>query len=301
MIKTDLVGKEKVLNMSQKHKLFINLDSGVLFSRDAVSKKLHPLIDEMLQRGIILREKPKGSRKFKYIVNNDNLFKAMTKKHFPGGLYSTEFDNDSRESAAIRERDSKKTSRKVDSSLILKVFTDQNKEMSELVKATEKHGLCAIDIATSNFLASGRWVSIENHESFHVICKENSKNFDGAVLLSGNPSSKRIQWMKESSENGCFFTHFGDLDFFGLEHFSAIENSLGDSVDLWNSEKITVDFFRKNGDKDLFDKQKSEANLQKINRVIGKNQNASDIYSNIIKSGNCIHQEMIHSFFFETD
>ena len=287
--------------MSLKHKFFIKLDSGILFSRDSVSKKLHPLIDEMLQRDIIKKEKPKGNRTFKYTINNNVLFKSMVKKHFPEGLYSTEFDNDSRESAALRERDSKKTSKKVDSSLILKIFTPFNEEMSELVKATEKHGLCAIDIASSNFLASGRWVSIENHESFHVANKKNCKTFDGAVLLSGNPSSKRIQWMKKSSDNGCIFTHFGDLDFFGLEHFGAIENSLGTSVDLWNSDELTMDFFLKNGDKKLFDKQKNEANLQKINNAVDKNKNASEIYSNIIGSGNCIHQEMIHSLFFDTD
>jgi len=108
-----------------------------------------------------------------------------------------------------------------------------------------------------------------------------------------------LYWMKKSADEGCKFVHFADLDFFGIEHFSSINESLCDSVDLWNSPLIDLDYYRKHGDKELFEKQKTEANLKKIEKTITGSNNAREIFENITKSGFCIHQELIHSLFFD--
>ena len=260
---------------------------------------LHPIINQMLKRGVVTKIKPKGNRKFKYVISNDALFQIMLKSEFPEGLDSVEFENNSRESSAKRERDSKGTSIKVDSSLLLKVFKSNGKHTDELVRMTKTHGLAAIDIESSKFTAKGKWVSIENHETFHFCNDKNCSEYDGAILLSGNPSAMRVSWMKKSADEGCEFIHFADFDFFGIEHFGSIKESLCDSVDLWNSPLIDVDFYQKHGDKELFEKQKTEANLKKIEKTIAGNFNAREIFENITKSGFCIHQELIHNLFFE--
>lgn len=285
--------------MNPKWRLFNKLSTGVLISHDDVPKSLHSTINQMLKRGVVTKIRPKGNRKFKYIVSNNKLFQIMLKSEFPEGLDSIEFDNDTRESSAKRERDSKGTSIKVDSSLILKVFKSYDVDSDNLAKMTSKHGLVAIDILTSQFCAKGNWASIENHETFHYSNKDNSSEYDGVILLSGNPSIMRINWMIESAKSGCTFVHFADLDFFGLEHFSAIREHLGDSVELWNSPLIDLKFYQKHGDKNLFDKQKNEANLSKITQSTEVSTNAKEIFKNIKDSGYCIHQELVHDLFFD--
>ncbi len=285
--------------MNPKWRLFNKLNSGVLISHNDVPKSLHSTINEMLKRGVVTKIKPKGNRKFKYVVSNDALFQIMLKSEFPEGLDSLEFENNSRESSAKRERDSKGASVKVDSSLLLKVFKSNGKHTDDLVRMTKNHGLAAIDIESSKFTAKGKWVSIENHETFHFCNENNCSEYDGAILLSGNPSAMRVSWMKKSADEGCKFVHFADLDFFGIEHFGSIKESLFDSIDLWNSPLIDVDFYQKHGDKELFEKQKTEANLKKIEKTIIGNVNAREIFENITKSGFCIHQELIHNLFFD--
>ena len=285
--------------MNPKWRLFNKLSSGVLISHDDVPKSLHSTINQMLKRGIVTKIKPKGNRKFKYVVSNEALFQIMLKSEFPEGLDSVEFENNSRESSAKRERDSKGTSIKVDSSLLLKVFKSNGKHIDDLVRMTRTHGLAAIDIESSEFTAKGKWVSIENHETFHFCNEKNCSEYDGVILLSGNPSAMRVSWMKKSADEGCEFIHFADLDFFGIEHFGSIKEFLGDSVDLWNSPLIDLDFYRTHGDKELFEKQKTEANLKKIEKTIADNFNAREIFENITRSGFCIHQELIHSLFFD--
>lgn len=285
--------------MNPKWRLFNKLSSGVLISHDDVPKSLHSTINQMLKRGVVTKIKPKGNRKFKYVVSNEALFQIMLKSEFPEGLDSVEFENNSRESSAKRERDSKGTSVKVDSSLLLKVFKSNGKHTNDLVRMTRTHGLAAIDIESSEFTAKGKWVSIENHETFHFCNEKNCSEYDGVILLSGNPSAMRVSWMKKSADEGCKFIHFADLDFFGIEHFGSIKEFLGDSVDLWNSPLIDVDFYRTHGDKELFEKQKNEANLKKIEKTIADNFNAREIFENITRSGFCIHQELIHSLFFD--
>jgi len=285
--------------LNPKWRLFNKLSSGVLISHDDVPKSLHSTINQMLKRGVVTKIKPKGNRKFKYVVSNEALFQIMLKSEFPEGLDSVEFENNSRESSAKRERDSKGTSVKVDSSLLLKVFKSNGKHTNDLVRMTRTHGLAAIDIESSEFTAKGKWVSIENHETFHFCNEKNCSEYDGVILLSGNPSAMRVSWMKKSADEGCKFIHFADLDFFGIEHFGSIKEFLGDSVDLWNSPLIDVDFYRTHGDKELFEKQKNEANLKKIEKTIADNFNAREIFENITRSGFCIHQELIHSLFFD--
>jgi len=285
--------------LNPKWRLFNKLNSGVLISHNDVPKSLHSTINEMLKRGVVTKIKPKGNRKFKYVVSNDALFQIMLKSEFPEGLDSLEFENNSRESSAKRERDSKGASVKVDSSLLLKVFKSNGKHTDDLVRMTKNHGLAAIDIESSKFTAKGKWVSIENHETFHFCNENNCSEYDGAILLSGNPSAMRVSWMKKSADEGCKFVHFADLDFFGIEHFGSIKESLFDSIDLWNSPLIDVDFYQKHGDKELFEKQKTEANLKKIEKTIIGNVNAREIFENITKSGFCIHQELIHNLFFD--
>ena len=285
--------------MNPKWRLFNKLSSGVLISHDEVPKSLHSIINQMLNRGVVTKIKPKGNRKFKYVVSNDALFQIMLKTEFPEGLDSIEFENNSRESSAKRERDSKGTSVKVDSSLLLKVFKSNSGHTDDLVRMTRTHGLVAIDIESSKFTAEGNWVSIENHETFHFCNEKNCSEYDGAILLSGNPSAMRVNWMKKSADEGCKFVHFADLDFFGIEHFGSIKESLFDSVDMWNSHLIDLDFYQKHGDKELFDKQKTEVNLKKIEKTIAGNDNARKIFENITKSGFCIHQELIHNLFFD--
>lgn len=285
--------------MNPKWRLFNKLNSGVLLSHDDVPKSLHSTINEMLKRGVVSKIRPKGNRKFKYVVSNDALFQIILKSEFPEGLDSIEFENNSRESSAKRERDSKGTSIKVDSSLLLKVFKSNDKHAEDLVRMTKTHGLTAIDIQSSKFIARGKWASIENHETFHYCNENNCSEYDGVILLSGTPSAMRVNWMKKSADEGCKFVHFADLDFFGIAHFGSINESLCDSVDLWNSPLIDLDFYRKHGDKELFEKQKTEANLKKIEKTITGNNNAREIFENITKSGFCIHQELIHSLFFD--
>ena len=285
--------------MNPKWRLFNKLSSGVLISHDDVPKSLHSTINQMLKRGVVTKIKPKGNRKFKYVVSNEALFQIMLNSEFPEGLDSVEFENNSRESSAKRERDSKGTSIKVDSSLLLKVFKFNGKHTDDLIRMTRTHGLAAIDIESSKFTAKGKWVSIENHETFHFCNEKNCSEYDGVILLSGNPSAMRVSWMKKSADEGCEFVHFADLDFFGIEHFGSIKESLGDSVDLWNSPLIDVDFYRTHGDKELFEKQKTEANLKKIEKTTADNFNACEIFENITRSGFCIHQELIHNLFFD--
>ena len=252
----------------------------------------------MLKRGVVAKIKPKGNRKFKYVVSNDALFQIMLKSEFPEGLDSIEFESNSRESSAKRERDSKGTSIKVDSSLLLKVFKSNGEHAGDLVRMTKTHGLAAIDLESSEFTARGKWVSIENHETFHYCNEKNCSEYDGAILLSGTPSAMRVNWMKKSADEGCKFVHFADLDFFGIEHFSSINECLGDSVDLWNTPLIDVEYYRRFGDKELFDKQKGEFNQTKIGQIVEVNENAKLIYNNIKNSGYCIHQERLHDLFF---
>lgn len=287
------------MKLNPKWRLFNKLNTGVLLSHDDVPKSLHSTINDMLKRGVVSKIKPKGNRKFKYVVSNNSLFQIILKSEFPEGLDSGEFENNSRESSAKRERDSKGTSIKVDTSLILKVFNSYEEHDEELARMTKTHGLTAIDMQTSKFIAKGKWASIENHETFHYCNENNCKEYDGVILLSGNPSVMRINWMKMSANEGCKFVHFADLDFFGIEHFGSIKESLCDSVDLWNSPLIDVNFYRKHGDKELFEKQKNEANLKKIEKTTIGNINALEIFENITKSGFCIHQELIHSLFFD--
>jgi len=61
-----------------------------------------------------------------------------------------------------------------------------------------------------------------------------------------------------------------------------------------------LDFFRKYGDKELFEKQKNESNLKKIEKAINANSNARYIFENITNSGFCIHQELVHNLFFDS-
>jgi hypothetical protein len=284
--------------LNPKWRLFNKLSTGVLISHDDVPKSLHSTIDQMLKRGVVTKIRPKGNRKFKYVVSNDALFQIMLKSEFPEGLDSVEFENNSRESSAKRERDSKGTSIKVDSSLLLKVFKSNGKDTDDLVRMTKNHGLAAIDIESSQFTAKGKWVSIENHETFHFCNEKNCTEYDGAILLSGNPSAMRVSWMKKSADEGCKFVHFADLDFFGIEHFSSMSECLGDSVDLWNTPIIDVEYYRRFGDKELFDKQKGEFNQTKIGKIVEINENAKLIYNNIKATGYCIHQERLHELFF---
>jgi hypothetical protein len=298
MRRIDQAGKGRLMQLNPKWRLFNKLNSGVLLSHDEVPKSLHSTINVMLKRGVVAKIKPKGNRKFKYVVSNDSLFQIILKTEFPEGLDSIEFKNDSRESSAKRERDSKGTSIKVDSSLLLKVFKSYGEIDEDLVRMTKNHGLAAIDILSSQFIARGKWASIENHETFHFSDEKNCSEYDGVILLSGNPSVMRINWMKKSADSGCKFIHFADLDFYGIEHFSSINDSLGESVDLWNSPLLDVEYYKKYGDKGLFEKQKGEFNMSKIDQIIKKNENASIIFDNIKNSGYCIHQELVHNLFF---
>ena len=85
MKRTVLVGKGRLMKLNPKWRLFNKLNTGVLLSHDDVPKSLHSIINDMLKRGVVSKIKPKGNRKFKYVVSNNSLFQIILKSEFPEG------------------------------------------------------------------------------------------------------------------------------------------------------------------------------------------------------------------------
>jgi len=299
-ITTGLVGKGRWRLVNPKWKLFDRLNRKVPVSQEEVPKGEQGRVTELISRGVLMKKRPKGNRKFKIFVSNWELFELVLDNEFPDGLDSVHFENDSRESAAKRSRDSKGTTVKVDSSILIKVFSRPQHDHGTLSEMTERHGVVGLDLQVTDFHAQGLWVSVENHESFFACNSQNCPDLDGVILLSGNPSRIKIDWMEESAKKGCNFIHFADLDFFGLEHFAAIHDRLDKAVTLWNSPEIGAGFYINKGDSSLFTKQKLEANLDRIGVVLPKDENANTIFTFITETGMCIHQEMVHDLFFKS-
>ena len=287
--------------MNPKWNLFDRLDREIPLSQDDVPKSELNLVLDLITRGILEKRRPKGSRKFKIFVSNRELFNLVLETEFPDGLESVFFESESRESAAKRSRDSKGTSVSVDSSLLVKVFSSTSNPQKNLVDMTDQHGVAGLDLNVTEFIANGLWASVENHETFFACSGKNCPDLDGVVLLSGNPSKIKIDWMEKSCNHGCNFIHFGDLDFFGLEHFAALYERIGKGVTFWNDVQIDSDFYINKGDKALFSKQKLEANLDKIRAVLPHDINAKMVFKNITDTGLCIHQEMIQDIFFKSN
>ena len=64
---------------------------------------------------------------------------------------------------------------------------------------------------------------------------------------------------EQSTESGCSFVHFGDLDFAGLTHYIQLRNRLGDAITFWSPQDIGVDLFKHLGNRVLFKRQMSSA------------------------------------------
>ena len=152
----------------------------------------------------------------------------------------------------------------------------------------------------SKLLANGHWLSVENHETFHLIDESNTSSYYGSILLSGTPTSRQIDWMHRSSVEGAKFTHFGDLDISAISHYLSMKKSLKDDIQFWVPNGLSNDLFRSRGNKELFTKQSSKHNISKMKKEVETDNNLRHLMDLIEETGFVIEQEMIHEIFLES-
>ena len=281
------------------------LSEGDKVSTRSVAKAVEATANKMSERQIIAKRIPPGSRTLKWCVINEAALDSYCRNQYPLGLFAEELELDTRESAAKSRRGSKRTGARVEEVILCKVFCESavvGEVSSLLVQSTSTFGVAVFTHPPSNITASGLWVSIENHESFHVVNKANSPSFDGAFLLSGQPSAKQINWMGQSTESGCSFVHFGDLDFAGLTHYIQLRNRLGDAITFWSPQDIGVDLFKHLGNRVLFKRQMSSAkyNIENLRGGLRGDEDALHILRLIVETGCVIEQEALHNEFLRS-
>jgi hypothetical protein len=198
------------------------IDSEEKVGVNSLGKIATSVANEMMNRGILVKRIPENSRSFKYCMANRQLFDDYSKKKFPLGLYAKELEENSREASAKSRRGSKKAGPKIEEEiLLLKIFKDDALvgDSLDVAKLQYEHfGIFAMRYSDSKLLANGNWLTVENHETFHLINGENSSTFHGSILLSGTPTSRQIDWMFKGSNLGANFLHFGDLDISAISH-----------------------------------------------------------------------------------
>jgi len=279
------------------------IDSDEKVGVNSLGKMATSVANEMMKRGVLVKRIPDNSRSFKYCIANRQLFDDYSKKKFPLGLYADELESHTREASAKSRRGSKKAGPKIDEEILLiKIFrNDALRGESVDVALLQYHhfGIFAMKYSDSKLLANGNWLTIENHETFHLIDGENTSSFHGSILLSGTPTSRQIDWIFRSSSEGTEFIHFGDLDISAISHYLSMKKSVKERIRFWIPTDLSTDLFRSRGNKELFTKQSSKHDLSKMKTEAKGDTNLLTLINIIEESGFVIEQEMLHSQFIE--
>ena len=280
------------------------IDSDEKVGVNSLGKMASSVANEMMKRGILVKRIPDNSRSFKYCIVNRQLFEDYSKKKFPLGLYADELEMNTREASAKSRRGSKKGGPKIDEEILLiKIFNDDALvgEFAKVALMQYQHfGIFAMKYSDSKLLANGNWLTVENHETFHLIDEENTSSFQGSILLSGTPTSRQIDWIFRSSNMGAKFTHFGDLDISAISHYLSMKKSLKDKIQFWIPTGLSNDLFRSRGNKELFTKQSSKHDISKMKKEVGNDSNVRYLVDLIEETGFVIEQEMIHEIFLHS-
>jgi len=280
------------------------IDSNEKVGVNSLGKIASSVADEMIRRGILVKRIPENSRSFKYCLANRQLFDDFSKKEFPLGLYADELDKNTREASAKSRRGSKKARPKIDEEILLiKIFNKEalRGEYLDVALTQYQHfGIFSMKYSDSKLLANGHWLTVENHETFHLIDESNTSSYYGSILLSGTPTSRQIDWMYRSSVEGAKFTHFGDLDISAISHYLSMKKSLNDDIQFWVPNGLSNDLFRSRGNKELFTKQSSKHDISKMKKEVETDNNLRHLMDLIEETGFVIEQEMIHEIFLDS-
>jgi hypothetical protein len=280
------------------------IDSEEKVGVNSLGKIATSVANEMMNRGILVKRIPENSRSFKYCMANRQLFDDYSKKKFPLGLYAKELEENSREASAKSRRGSKKAGPKIEEEiLLLKIFKDDALvgDSLDVAKLQYEHfGIFAMRYSDSKLLANGNWLTVENHETFHLINGENSSTFHGSILLSGTPTSRQIDWMFKGSNLGANFLHFGDLDISAISHYLSMKEILKDKINFWVPSEFSTKLFRSRGNKELFSKQSAIHDLSKMKIKSRNDENLNLLISVIEESGFVMEQEMLHDVFLSS-
>jgi len=205
---------------------------------------------------------------------------------------------------AKSRRGSKKARPKIDEEILLiKIFNKEalRGEYLDVALTQYQHfGIFSMKYSDSKLLANGHWLTVENHETFHLIDESNTSSYYGSILLSGTPTSRQIDWMYRSSVEGAKFTHFGDLDISAISHYLSMKKSLKDDIQFWVPNGLSNDLFRSRGNKELFTKQSSKHDISKMKKEVETDNNLRHLMDLIEETGFVIEQEMIHEIFLDS-
>ena len=280
------------------------IDSDEKVGVNSLGKMASVVANEMIRKGILVKRIPENSRSFKYCIANRQLFEDYSKKEFPLGLYADELDKNTREASAKSRRGSKKARPKIDEEILLiKIFNKEalRGEYLDVALTQYQHfGIFSMKYSDSKLLANGHWLTVENHETFHLIDESNTSSYYGSILLSGTPTSRQIDWMYRSSVEGAKFTHFGDLDISAISHYLSMKKSLNDDIQFWVPNGLSNDLFRSRGNKELFTKQSSKHDISKMKKEVETDNNLRHLMDLIEETGFVIEQEMIHEIFLDS-
>jgi len=261
--------------------------------------------NEMMGRGILIKRIPENSRSFKYCIANRQLFEDYSKKKFPLGLYAEELEENTREASAKSRRGTKKAGAKIGEEIfLLKIFNEDALigDSVDVAKLQYQHfRIFAMRYSDRKLLANGNWLIVENHETFYLINERNTSSFHGSILLSGTPTSRKIDWMLRSSNLGARFIHFGDLDISAISHHLSMKKILKESIRFWVPDELSPDFFRSRGNKDLFKRQSLKHDISKMKLQITNEDQALRLIRVIEETGFVIEQEMLHELFLSSN
>lgn len=279
------------------------IDSDEKVGVNSLGKMASIVANEMIRKGILVKRIPENSRSFKYCIANRQLFEDYSKKEFPLGLYADELEKNTREASAKSRRGSKRARPKIDEEILLiKIFNKEALRGESLDVALTQYqhfGIFSMKYSDSKLLANGHWLSVENHETFHLIDESNTSSYYGSILLSGTPTSRQIDWMYRSSVEGAKFTHFGDLDISAISHYLSMKKSLKHQIQFWLPTNLSTEFFRSRGNKELFNKQSATHNIYDLKSKANGDKDIICLLEHIENSGFVIEQEMLHSSFLE--
>ena len=279
------------------------IDSDEKVGVNSLGKMASAVANEMIRKGILVKRIPENSRSFKYCIANRQLFEDYSKKEFPLGLYADELEEDTREASAKSRRGSKRVGPKIEEEILLiKIFNKdalRGESLNVALTQYQHFGIFSMKYSDSKLLANGHWLTIENHETFHLIDESNTSSYHGSILLSGTPTSRQIDWMHRSSVEGAEFTHFGDLDISAISHYLSMKKTLKDNIQFWVPSGLSNDLFRSRGNKELFTKQSSKHDISKMKKEVETDNNLRHLMDLIEETGFVIEQEMIHEIFLD--
>ena len=281
------------------------IDSDEKVGVNGLGKAATSVANEMINRGVLAKRIPLNSRSFKYCIANRRLFDDYCKKIYPLGLYAKELEENTREASAKSRRGSKKAGARIDEEIfLLKIFNDAALVGASVDVANLQYqhfGIFAMRYSDSELLANGNWLTVENHETFHLINGDNTSLFHGSILISGTPTHRQIDWMSRSSKIGASFLHFGDLDISAISHYLSMKNVLKESIGFWLPDVLDVDLFRNKGNKELFIRQSSNHNLTKMQIQLSLDENMSQLIHLIKQTGFVVEQELLHGEFISSN